>query len=494
MNFAEAINNEVKKTYTENGATAFNTSDDALVDLYSTIGALREAEDVRILRLFDEAYKMNPLMTTKILYYSRDIREGLGERKTFRTIIKHMATYMPEALRPNLDLIGVYGRYDDLYSLIDTPLENDMWKVMKEQLDEDIKNMEQGNVVSLLAKWIKTADASSLNTRKLGIKTALKLGYTNIKEYKRIIRKLRKHIGVVEVLMSQNRWGEIKYSEVPSRAMMIYHGAFLRHDMERFTEFNNKAVTGEEKINSAALYPYDLIDKYVTYWLDISNKEDITVEAQWRQLPNYVANNSSAIVMADTSGSMHGRPLATALGLAIYFAERNTGAYKDLFMTFSSRPKYQKIKGLTLLEKLHSINMDDWQMNTDLEAAFLTVLGTAVDNKISQDEMPKAIIVISDMEIDDCANKDWGFYDDMRRRYAENGYEIPTVIFWNVNSRHDVFHADANRKGVQLVSGASTAVFKQLMDNIGLNAREAMERVINSERYNAITVEKRSMV
>ena len=201
MNFAQAAKNQAVFTRTENGAVALNTTGDARLDLFGTIGSLRTAEPERINRLFSEAWKADPLFATKIAFYARDIRGGLGERNTFRILLKFMAEYHPEALRPNLDLIGVYGRYDDLYCLIGTPVEKEMWAAMKVQFEEDVRNLQEGNAVSLLAKWIKTADASSRKTRELGILTAKKLGYS-VYEFKRLVRALRKQIGVVEVLMS----------------------------------------------------------------------------------------------------------------------------------------------------------------------------------------------------------------------------------------------------------------------------------------------------
>lgn len=491
MNFAEAAKQKENFTRTENGAVAIKSTGDACLDLFGTIGSLRDTNEKRVCRLFAEAYKENPLMATKIAFYARDIRGGLGERKVFRTIIKYMAEYHPEALRPNLDLVGVFGRYDDLYCLIGTPLEDDMWAAMKNQFEEDLKNMHDGNAISLLAKWIKTADASSERTRKLGVLTAQKLGYP-VYNFKRIVRAMRKQIGVVESLMSAGEWDKIKYSDVPSRAMMVYRKAFMRHDADRYSEFINKAVNGETKINSATLYPYDLIEKVLIngFWRNYCEvKEDRTVEAQWRQLPNYVEKGTNAIVIADTSGSMYGRPLNTAIGLAIYFAERNKGAYHNMWMSFSSNPHIHVLKGETLSQKIASLDMTDWNNNTDLKAAFDLVLDIAVENHVSADEMPKSLIVISDMEIDNCGNKDWTFYDKMRAKFEKHGYEIPNIVFWNVESRNDVFHADKTRKGVQLCSGQSTSVFKQLMSCIGYTPVEMMEKVIGSERYDCITVE-----
>lgn len=502
MNFAEAIKNETKWTRTENGAVALNTTGTACLDLFGTIGALRTADETRITSLFEEAYKENPLLATKILFYARDVRgdketTGLGERRVFRIILKYAALHHPECIRPNLDLIGVYGRYDDLYELIGTPLEDDMWSAMKKQFEEDKVNLEKGNVISLLAKWIKTADASSEKTRKLGIKTAIKLRY-NVFEFKRIVRAMRKHLRIVEGLMSTNQWDKITYSEVPSRAMMIYRNAFKKHDEERFNLFAQKAVTGEAKINSGTLYPYDILRKYASngYWTRnyydgsrLNPTEENILQAQWDQLPNYVEEGTNAIVIADTSGSMSGRPMDTAVSLAIYFAQRNVGAYKGLWMNFSSNPSYQKIKGKTLKQILSNIDYNNWSRSTNCEAAFELILDTAIKNHVPANEMPKSLIIISDMEFDYCGDRQWSFYDKMRAKFAQYGYEIPTVVFWQAESRHDVFHADANRKGVVLVSGQSAGTFKNLIGSIGMTSTEFMLKTILSKRYEPVTVE-----
>ena len=489
--FAKAARKESVYVRTENGAVALNSTSDARLDLFGVIGALRGADQARIERLFSEAYRADPLFATKIAFYARDIRGGLGERETFRTIMRYMAQMHPEALRPNLDLIGVYGRYDDLYCLIGTPLEEEMWAAMKAQFEEDRRNLENGMTVSLLAKWIKTADASSAKTRELGILTARKLGYT-VYEFKRIVRALRRRIGVIETLMTEGRWNEIRYPEVPSRAMMIYRDAFRRHDGERYEQFVNRAVAGREKIHAGTLYPYDIVEKVAprlgNYFAASALNTDPALEAQWRQLPDYVEPGTNALVIADTSGSMTGRPMATSVGLAVYFAERNRGAYHNLFMSFSGTSRIQVLRGETLAQKIDSINMNDWSGSTNLRAAFEHVLEIAIRNHVPQSEMPKSLIVISDMEIDYCGDRDWTFYERMEEMFRMNGYIIPNIIFWNVASRHDIFHADRNRKGVQLASGQSAAVFRQVMQTVGMNPVEAMEKIINSERYQAITV------
>ena len=482
--FARALRKESRKTHTENGATAYSTTGSAVLDLFGCIGSLRERNQSEIERLFADAYRQDPLLTTRCVFYARDIRGGLGERNTFRVILRYAAKHHQEAVKPNIPLIGLYGRYDDLYCLVGTPLEADMWEYMDAQFKLDEFNMKRGKPCSLLAKWIKTPDGSAKQTRKLGCMTALHLD-RSVYMFKRRLRALRKYLHIVEAQMSANKWNEIDYSIVPSRAAMIYRKAFLRHDEARYQAYIGKVEKGEEKIHADTLYPYDLVHQA---WRN--RREDATVEAQWRALPNYLTEPANAIVIADTSGSMTcngGRPLDSSVGLAIYFAERNTGPFHNLWMSFSGDSRIQHLRGETLHQKVENIDYSHWANNTNLERAFMHVLQIAQENNVRQEDMVKSLIVISDMEIDRTAGS-WSFYDEMRNRFQQAGYEIPNVVYWNVNSRNDIFHADKNRKGVQLCSGQSPATFKQLMASIGMTPMQMMRRVLNGERYQPVTI------
>ena len=484
MNFVDLLKEDGKWTVTENGAYCKNTTNSALLDLFATIGSLRFRSENEIQKLFALAYDENPLYAVKTLFYARDIREGLGERRTFRVILPYLSQKNPEAVIKNLKYIGEYGRFDDYYCLIGTPVEKEMWATVKEQLMKDLSDMEAGKPVSLLAKWLKSADASSERTRKLGIYTARSLGLS-VYVYKRLVKSLRKYIDIVERRMSANEWNTINYSSVPSKAMMNYRNAFMRHDEERFSQYLNDVSVGKEKINTGTLYPYDIVEK-VLY----GHEDNTVLEAQWNNLPNYIDNECNVLVMADVSGSMKGRPMATSIGLALYFAERNKGAYHNVFMTFSSKPEIVEIKGNTLFNKINFISKANWEMNTNLEAALLKILEIAKENNCSQEEIPKSLIIISDMEIDYCVSQKHKeqFYDYIARIYDENGYQIPNIVFWNVNSRHNVFHVDKNRKGVQLVSGQSASTFKYVINAIDKTPEELMYQILDSDRYKPITI------
>jgi len=495
MNFVEAVRRESNLTKTENNAVALRSSSNSCVDLFSMIGALRD-DPKRAVELFEEAYSENPLLATKILFYGRDIREGLGERMIFRTILRHCANVHPEAVLPNIHLIGEYGRFDDMYCLIGTPVENAMWNVMKLQLKEDIDNCEADLPISLLAKWIKTPDASSKNTRALGILTAKKLGYS-VRVFKRILRVLRNYSNVVESKMSTNNWNKIKYEGVPSRAMMIYRNAFAEHDGKRFSAYIEDVIAGKSTINSSALYPYDITEKllknvYSWAWVEsISEKEMEVLEAQWRSLPDY-AGDKNILVMADVSGSMDGRPMASSIGLAMYFAERNKGAFHNLFMTFSENPKIESVTGNSLLSKVRNLYNAGWGFNTDLERAFDKILNLAIQTNATQEEMPESLVIITDMEFDEARSGGGSltFLEAMEKKYRKNGYQLPNIVFWNVRSAQNICHAEANHPNIQLVSGHSVNTFKSLIQCLNMTPVEAMLNTIETSRYAPIAILK----
>jgi len=487
--FVEQMAKENNYTRTENSAVALRSTMSPLVDLFGTIGALRGKSDREIETAFSKAFSEDKTLALKMLFYARDIRGGLGERNTFRVIMQWMSVYYPEILAKNIEYVAEFGRWDDLFILFDSKLEKQFIEIIKNQIKEDYK----AEYPTLLAKWMPSINTSSSKTRAMA-KKFIKAFEVNEKQYRQMLSTIRKRIGVLETIMSNGEWDKIDYSKVPSRAMNVYRKAFYRHDEDGMNAYIESVKKGEKKINASTLFPYDLVEKYIEDdWsgLRIKQKDEV-VEAQWNALPNYIKEGDNILIMADTSRSMSGRPLATSVGLAVYFAERNKGAYKDYFMTFSRVPRLVKLRGETLNEKLR--NIEFIVENTNFESALKLVLNTAINNNCSQDDMPKALIVISDMQFDS-ANQygntasgrgNWTFYDKMAQMYADKGYQIPNVIFWNVAARGEAFQVTSDYKGVQLASGQSVGAFKGVLANIGYDPYEAMYNTLMVERYEKI--------
>lgn len=481
------LKKETNYTYTENGALVHETTGSALVDFFAHGGALRNRDEQEIISMFSKAFAEDPLIALKLLFYFRDIRGGQGERRTFRVIINYLAKHYPDVVKANLKLIPEYGRWDDVYALFDTPLEAEAAELMKEQLMDDLIS----DHPSLLGKWLKSENASSPNTKRLAKKTREYFEMTP-KQYRKILKHLRDKIRIVESYMSHNRWNEIEYDKLPAKARMIYRNAFLRHDEERYREYLESLKKGEKKVKSDTIYPYEIVEK-VTPWRHPytlpSEEEIILLEEMWKNLPDFCeGKEENSIVVADTSGSMSmysGRPLAIAISLALYAAERLKGPFHNHFITFSRRPKMQEIKGNNIYEKLVNLSAADWDMNTDIEAVFDLILNVAKKYSVPKEEMIQKIYVVSDMEFDAATDGDADktLFENIKKRYEEAGYDMPMLVFWNVNSRNTHVPMTMDERGVLFVSGASPSIFKNLLKGEIVTAYDLMMDVVNSERY-----------
>ncbi len=496
----EAIEDEMNHATTENGAEALATTLSPLLDLFGVIGGLRDRdEEKEIIDLFIKAYAFDPLRALKMLFYARDIRGGLGERSTFRIILKHLALAHPADVIANLKAIPEYGRWDDLFVLIGTPVEKEMVQLIDDQLCEDIKAVHAAKLtrtaptLSLLAKWLPSENASSPVTKAQAHFFIKALGFTPA-VYRKTLSVLRKALKVVEVDMSAKAWSDIDYSTVPSKASIKYRSAFARNDSARYDAYLEAVANGEEKINASTLYPYDIVRSFLTNVNDGNEeeKEAKTLELAWKNLPDYVTDKTkNFLVMADVSESMESpdyRPLSTSIGLAIYFAERSKGIAKNSFITFTDVPKLIKISPkLTLSEKIDLVT-SRVGYDTDLEAAFDLILRSAVKRGLKQDELPSSIIIVSDMEINQFGSRsqNTSFTSEMRSRYEAAGYKMPTLVYWNVASRDTLYHASKDDKDVRFVSGQSPSVFKALCEDKELGPIDLMLSVIDAPRYSSI--------
>lgn len=493
-NFFNAMNNTMNVKTTENGAFALRSTRDNLMDLFGTIGAMRSRSESDIVSSFIKAYGEDRLLAMKMLFYARDIREGLGERNFFKIVANYLANNHGKDIAKNLHLIAEYGRWDDMYVFVGTPLEKDAMEILKTQFFTDLENLRLKKPVSLLAKWLKSENASSSETKRLGRITA-KYFYPNIKNpdtrsraYRKDLSALRRYLDVVEVQMSANNWGKIDFEKVPSVAASNYKEAFTKHDPDRYNAFLNAVENGDAKINASAIFPYQIIKEYTNSGRPkpVLNR---TTEEQWKAMPNFVTEDKDFLVVADVSGSMYGQPMDVSVSLAIYFAERNKGEYHGKFMTFSSKPTLMSLSDeLTLRDKVSIVENADWGGSTNLKAVFDTVLTSAINGHLKQSELPAAVVVITDMEIDDYNCCDTSFTQHMREHFKAAGYEMPTIVWWNVNARENTFHGDIEDKNIRFISGCSPTIFKSLCENMGNTPEELMLLTLNSERYSAISI------
>lgn len=477
----ENLEIESNLTETLNGAITNESTLSSVLDFFGNGGAYRERSEKDIISLFGKAFAENRILALRTLFYLRDIRHGQGERRLFRVILKWLAKNYPDIVSKNLELIPQFGRWDDLFILEDTKVWGDVLSLINNEFNSIIQN----NTPSLFAKWCPSINTSSKKTKTLAKKICKHLGMTE-KQYRKILSKARADLNIVERDMCSNKWEAINYSHVPSKASLNYKNAFARHDKERYNQYISDVKSGKQKINASVTYPYEIVEK-ILYHSDESD----TLDVIWDNLPNYVGEKPhKGIVVADVSGSMSGRPMAVSISLAIYFAERNKGEFANRFITFSSKPKLDKIVGNNIREKIMNLSQAEWEMSTNIEAVFDLILNTAVQNNVPQDEMPETIYIVSDMEFDYCSRNKTTNYQLIRNMYEEHGYKQPNLVFWNVNSLTNQSPIKKNDKGVCLVSGCSPVILKTLLSGKEISPIDIMLEILNKDIYKTILIEE----
>ena len=496
MSYLQKLIEESGFTCTLNGAKTHVSSGDACLDFFAVAGGMRYRSEKNQVMLFEQAYLDNPDLAMKLLFHLRDIRGGMGERRLFRTLLKYVAFNWPESAQKNAQYIAEFGRWDDVLCLIDTPAESRAVRVIRDQLNKDLaalKSREEGNPnaeISLLAKWLPSDNASSRRTRRSALRLCKALGLST-REYRRKVTALRASIRLTECLLTRKEHGSVNYEAVPAQAMLKYRSAFKRNDPVRFSDYLKDVGSGTKAIHTQTLFPYEILRPYFVrnyYSSHISNSVDQVLEQLWNNLPGSVAN-INGISVVDTSGSMYMASRRTPLpalisqAMGLYCAERCKGIFHNHLITFESWPQLVKIRGNTLSQKLYNLQRLPWGGSTNLEAVFNLILWTARLENAAPEELPSVIYIFSDMEFNSCmSNADETVYENARRNFEEAGYEMPAVVFHNVNSWQMQVPVKSHTRGTALSSGSSTCTMEYSFDG-NITPMQHMLRVLGSDRY-----------
>lgn len=460
--FVTAINSP-KITTTTNGMAALTGSGNALVDLFYKAGSLRGKSLVSDFAL---AYAENPELAARLALWTRDVRGGAGERQHFRDFMLFLEKANPELVLKMLPLVSEVGRFDDLFIFKTNALFDAAACYWFSALAEGNK---------LAGKWAP---------RKGEIANRLaKIFNLTPKLYRKMIVRCS---DTVEQRMCANLWDEIEFSHVPSVAAKLYAKAFAKRATERYTHYKQNITAGKAKVNASAVYPYQIIQF-------LNKEEDKTVpQKMWDSLPNYM-DDTNILPMVDVSGSMTVPVKGTsvscldvALSLGLYCSDKASGEFKDVVLTFSARPQLLKLKG-DLFTKLTQLKRAEWGMNTNIQFALNRILHTAKSKAVPQKDMPKVLLILSDMQFD--AATTGSPYNStamslVEKLYEQAGYTVPKVVFWNL-ADYGSTPVTFDHSGTALVSGFSPSVMKAVLSkNLETFTPESvMMEAIMSSRY-----------
>lgn len=494
-------------TRTENNALTNKSTLDDVLDYFYHAPAMRGQDTTT---LFANAFNDNFLLATKALFYVRDIRGGQGERETFRQGLRWLRKNDYKTFIRVIELVPEYGTWEDVIEFVDS---GTVWLMVQNQLKNDIDTTNP----SLLAKWMPSENTSSKDTIKLAKKWIARLDsdflfnaaykltgkkvFKKEEAYRKVLVTLRKKLQLVETAMSARKFGEIDYQRTPSVAMNRLRNAFSRHDPEGFVAYLESVKKGEKKINASVLYPYELVKGYASVHMEgydysttrLRNVDDV-IEEQWKALPNYADSNVNALAVVDISESMYRSvnnnkvmPIYVSVSLGIYLAERNHGAFRNNFMVFSKSPELVTLRNGTLKNKVDQVFRCSKGYDTNIQKVFDQLLTVAIRNKVSEEDMPKRIFIFSDMEFNDpnVGSRNTN-YDLIKRKYAVAGYTMPTLIFWNIDSKQIQTPVTVDENGVYLVAGCSPSIMKQALTTTVTTPLDMMMEKLNSERYAAV--------
>ena len=490
MSLSDKLKKELNITSTQNGDKAFKSTLNANLDLFGSGGSARELDENSIKSLISNAIKEDTILAIKNILYLSDVREGQGERRFFHIALDYLYEDYPDILCKLIKYIPEYGRWDYLYKIIEKDqFSKPAKKALQVIANEFHKHKDDYN--SIMFKWLKTSVDSNKVSRKLGAITRDYLKLTQ-EEYINIVKNARSHLNVVEKKMSNNKFNEIKYEQVPSKASIIYSKAFLRNDSERYKKYLEEVKNGTKKINASVLTPVDILQKYKFNGRTTISEVNETLEVAWNNLPNYLEGTDENILpMIDVSSSMwtgyyNINPIIASVAIGIYFSQRCKSEFKDKFITFSEHPSLVELSGTTLKSIINNTNRSDWGWNTNILSAFKLILNVAKKYNLKQEELPTKFLILSDMQFDESGYENKNSIKVAKELYKESGYRLPELIFWNLNAEYGNYPVKEDKSGACLISGFNPVILKYIVSGKLETPTETMLKVLNRERYSII--------
>jgi hypothetical protein len=460
----------------------------------------------------------NIIDTFLLVFNARDCRGGKGERDIGRLSFQWLFINYPDMFMKIYHLIPEYGRWDDLLYFFPGTLkldninyirdnyisnvkdskdldklreyQNDIVAFYANQLVKDRELMLIGKPISLCAKWAPSEKcALNFDNNGLLVKALCKQLSINPTSYRKLyLSPLRAYLNIVERLICSNKWDCIDFSSVPSCAMRRLKNAFDNHVPDEFSNWKNKLASKETNVKSKQLFPHELVRDV------LNDNYDTVSEEQWKGIIDEAKKLGilqDILVVVDTSFSMtcnNSLPLHVAISMGLLIATITEGTFHNHIMTFNTTPKFAVIKDGNLHDQVHQIKNIEWGGSTNLQKTFELILSRSTQYKLSNEDLPKKIIIISDMQFNECegSHKNKTNFQVIEKQYKDHGYTRPQIVFWNVNGDSHDFPVTSDENGSMMISGFSPSIMKCLMQSDTLSSSTILRKIIDDDRYDPV--------
>lgn len=473
---------ESNLVFSKNGALECASSGSALVDFNARATEFRNAHESVIFDAAVMAFAENPVDFVKLVFQTGDIKGGKGERRSFNICMDWLVATHPYIAMEVLSLIPEFTRWDNLVRHIvseNKEIREYATSIVVEQFKKDLDTVRASKEdemvhISLLAKWMPSLQTKK-SSDKILVRHLLRSLHMQEREYRKALSELRSHLNIIEKAMSAKDYKAIDMTKLSSKQQLRYAKFFNRVMQEERHEYIQAVLRGEKKMNASVLNPLEIYHEYIKKSRGVvSYNEDY--EALWSLISDKTAGNGNTLVIRDGSFSMkvgfirnsNATMLDAASAMAIYCAEHMTGPLKNKFITFSSRPQIVDLSEChTLAEKINHLFRYNDCTNTNIEATFDLILNAAIEGNLSQDEIPSYLLIMSDMEFDRARTFESRsravLFDLIREKWNAAGYEMPTLVFWQLNGKRTIYPEIDSKNGIIFLSGFSVNELELVM-------------------------------
>lgn len=442
----------------------------------------RNATEEEIIENFRRIFYSGTSYSIKLLFFIRDKVNGLGERRVFRVLLNYLGNEHPKYIENNLTLIPKYGRWDDLYSLFNTKVEDAVIDLFRNQIQIDINS----NKPSTLGKWLKSENTSSKESRSFGNKTRRLLGYSP-KEYGRLLSSLRRKIDIVETNISRREYSKINYENLTELNIKKYKKAFLKNDKADYEKFKLE--------NPKKAFIFKSLENIISIIRETLNNPGInSIEDMYLKNLEYLIDKNikdlntfeDTLIINGIEGELiqnKNRYFDILISTILLYNKLNLNSFKNYYMSFKNNPKFNKLTSTDYIGSIKSMSKNNINYNMDLNSALDLLLFTSIKKNLKPEAIPKSIMFIYNKSEDMSFNN----LKFISEKWINSGFEMPKIKLWNLKDLSSKFSI-SYKDSVVIISGYNKYIWKYILESREIKNSNIIIDKFNNIQYNDLII------